>query len=232
MKTGKVGGHTRLISIEGSDGAGKETQAKLLTKQLTKDGYSVATVSFPRYNQTFGGTLLNEVIKSERAKGYGFSKVDPRLASYLYAMDRKESLLYLRTLIANHDVLIFDRYVESNLLHQGGKYATYEEKIDFAEWLFALEYEELKLPKPTDIVFLSLPWEISKHRSQERAQKSGGHLDAVECDVKYFKEGVHSGIFYANTFGWKIIDCAPKKQELSQEDVHERIYAALGFCTS
>lgn len=223
---------TWLISIEGSDGAGKETQTKLLTNHLSKDGYTVATVSFPQYNKTFGGSLLYEVIKSERSKGYNFSKVDPKFASLLYAMDRKESSLYLHTLMADNDIVILDRYVESNLLHQGGKYANDDEKVEFAEWLFHLEYEELKLPKPSDIVYLSLPWEFSQRRAQERAKKSHDTLDAVESDTKYVKDGMLSGIFYAKYYGWKIIDCAPNQIEMSQESVHKKIYTSLGFLCS
>ncbi len=150
-----------LIAIEGSDGAGKATQTNLLYSYFKKQTFQgkklkVARVSFPRYNQTLGGTLLYEVLKSERADSYGFSKIDPRVASKLYAMDREESLPYLESLIARNDIVIFDRYVKSNLLHQGGKFSTNKDRLEFAEWLFRFEYGNIGLPQPDTIMYLAL----------------------------------------------------------------------------
>ena len=123
----------RTIAFEGSDGAGKATQTDRLFNFLEQQGKKVARVSFPRYTETLGGKLLFEVMKGERSDNYGFSKSDSKVASLLYAMDRLESKDYLNDLIRSSDVLIFDRYVESNLLHQGGKFKTDEERIKFGK---------------------------------------------------------------------------------------------------
>jgi thymidylate kinase len=144
----------RLIAIEGSDGTGKETQTNLLFNLLESQGKKVARVSFPRYNQTLGDSLLYEVLKSDRALKYDFSKVASKIASKLYTMDREESLPYLQDLIAKNDIVIFERYVESNLLHQSGKFKTSVERIDFANWLFQLEYGDVGLPRPHEVVSL------------------------------------------------------------------------------
>jgi dTMP kinase len=226
----------RTIAIEGSDGAGKETQTDLLVKFLEGKGQKVARVSFPRYNQTLGGTLLWEVLKGERSNKYGFSKVDPKVASKLYTMDREESLPYLRDLIEKNDVVIFDRYVESNLLHQGGKFKTRKDRLAFAEWLYKLEYEDIGLPHPNEIVYLALPFWLSRKRAELRAQKTGGKLDAVERDIKYVKAGHEAGIFYAKHFGWHVVECfqpgvkkVREAHELSAEEVSKQIVALLGY---
>ncbi len=219
----------KLIAIEGSDGAGKETQTGLLFKHLEGQGKKVARVSFPRYNQTLGGSLLFEVLKSERALKYGFSKVDPRVASKLYAMDREESLPHLRELITQNDVVIFDRYVQSNLLHQGGKFKTDEERVAFAEWLYRLEYEDIGLPPPDEVVYLSLPFWLSRKRAELRAQSGGSKLDAVEQDIDYVKAGHEAGIFYAKHFGWMVIDGIENGQEVSSAEIHRKIYLWLGY---
>ena len=39
----------KLIVIEGLDGSGKATQAKLLSEKLYSTGYTVTQVSFPDY---------------------------------------------------------------------------------------------------------------------------------------------------------------------------------------
>lgn len=219
----------RLVVIEGSDGAGKETQTNLLFKYFESQGKKVARVSFPRYNQTLGGTLLYEVLKSERAPKYGFSKVDPRIASKLYTMDREESLPYLHALLENNEIVISDRYVESNLLHQGGKFVDDADKVSFANWLYATEYDEVKLPKPDEIVYLSLPFWLSRKRAELRAQNGGPKLDAVESDIEYVKQGHEAGIFYANHFKWMVIEGVENGQEVSAKEIHRKIHLWLGY---
>lgn len=219
----------QLIAIEGSDGTGKETQTKLLFNLLENQGKKVARVSFPRYNETLGGTLLFEVMKSERADRYGFSKIDPKIASKLYAMDREESLPYLQNLIQNHDVVLFDRYVESNLLHQGGKYKTSTERIEFAEWLFKFEYLDIGLPRPDKIIYLALPFSFSRNRAEYRSKNGGSKLDAVEKDMDYVKSGHEAGIFYAEYFGWTIIEGLEGGRELTPEEIHEKIALVVEY---
>ncbi len=220
----------RLIAIEGSDGAGKETQTDLLFKLLEGQGKKVARISFPRYNQTIGGSLLFEVLKSERADKYCFSKADPKVASKLYAMDREESLPFLRELQERNDVVIFDRYVESNLLHQGGKFKTDEDRLEFANWLFSFEYEGgIGLPRPDEVVYLSLPFWLSRKRAELRAQKGGAKLDAVEKDMDYVKNGHEAGQFYAKEFNWLTIEGLNDGVELPPEEIHRQIYLYLGY---
>lgn len=219
----------RLIVIEGSDGAGKETQTKLLFDRLTRLGKKVGKVSFPRYTETCGGKLLFEVLKSERKGNYGFAKVAPQVASKLYTMDREESLPYLLELLENHDVVISDRYVESNLLHQGGKFPVDKDKVDFANWLFDLEYGSVKLPKPDEIVYLALPFWLSRKRAVLRAQSGGPQLDAVESDKEYVKQGHKAGLFYAKHFKWHVVNGLQERKELTREEIHAQIAALLGY---
>lgn len=197
----------KLVAIEGSDGAGKATQTDMLAKYLQRHGIKVGRVSFPRYNETSGGTLLFEFLKSASASQYDFVNANPKLASRIYAQDRFESLGYLQELIAQNDVVIFDRYVESNLLHQGGKLKSDTEILNFANWLYNLEYNELGLPKPDVTIYLDIPPEVSYARALKRAAEKGESLDAVESNKEYVANGTKAGRLYADFFGWQIIQC-------------------------
>jgi dTMP kinase len=215
------------FAVEGSDGAGKETQSRLLKEGLQAQGFKVASVSFPRYKQTAGGWVLWEALKGEDSAKYAFAKLDPYAASLPYTMDRRESKDFLEQLIADHDVVIFDRYVESNLLHQGGKIRTTEEREQYGKWLYDLEYGIMALPKPDFVLYLMIPFWLSRARAERRAKETGGKLDAVESDIDYVRMGHEGGIFYAEHFGWEVVECLDDKRELSREEVHEKALAQI-----
>lgn len=217
------------IAFEGSDGAGKATQTDLLVEFLQSKGLKIARVSFPRYNQTLGGTLLHEVMKGPRADSYRFSKEDPYVGSLLYTMDRIASRKYLEELIATHDYVLFDRYVESNLLHQGGKLKTNEERLEFGRWLFELEYGMLKLPTPQKVVYLTIPFWLSRARAKKREASGGEKVDAVEKDIKYVKAGHEGGLFYAKLYGWITVEGVEEGRELSALEIHDCVKKQLGF---
>lgn len=220
----------KKVAIEGSDGAGKATQTDKLVKFLRRNGFKVATLSFPRYTDTPAGRMLFEVMKSERAPHYDWAHANPKLASLVYAQDRAESKEYILDLIEKNDVLIFDRYVESNLLHQGGKFANEPERMAFASWLYDLEYNHFGLPKPDVTIYLDLPPEVSRARALRRAQETGGSLDAVESDMQYVINGTAAGRSYAEMFGWAVVKCVEQSQtfglpdeELTPEEIHMKI---------
>lgn len=219
------------VAIEGSDGAGKATQTGMLVEYLQRCGFRVGRVSFPRYNATSTGRMLFDLLKSPRSREYDFVHANPKLASRIYAHDRLESLGYLEGLIEGNDFVIFDRYVESNLLHQGGKLRTDSERESFAKWLFDLEYGELELPQPRMTIYLDLPYTISIERARKRAEEKGENLDAVESNVEYIKNSWRTGKLYAAMFGWNVVRCViPNKDdplvadyELAPDEVHIKI---------
>jgi dTMP kinase len=217
-----------LIAVEGSDGAGKETQSSMLREWFLEKGKTVTSISFPRYKQTAGGWALFEALKGENKDAYAFSKLDPYAASLFYAADRRESLPFLVEQINKHDVVIFDRYVESNLLHQGGKFPTDTLREEYGRWLFNLEYGMLKLPSPQETIYLELPFEVSLERARKRAAVNGGQLDAVERDPEYVRKGHEGGIFYAHKFNWLTIPCVRKDgYELTRVEVHQLVVESL-----
>ncbi len=210
------------FAIEGSDGAGKETQSRLLKEGFEAQGFKVASVSFPRYKQTTGGWVLYEALKGQESEKYAFSKLDPYAASLPYTMDRRESKGYLEQLISDHDVVIFDRYVESNLLHQGGKIKDQDGREAYGRWLYDLEYGTMGLPKPDFVLYLMIPFWLSRARAERRAKEGGSKLDAVESDIDYVRMGHEGGIFYANHFSWEVVECLEYKSELTREEVYQK----------
>ena len=96
--------------------------------------------------------------------------LDAYQASVLFSVDRLCSYQKeLKDFYENGGVIIFDRYVESNMLHQAGKLKSQEEIDKYCDWLDSLEFAILKLPRPNQVIFLDFPIPVSMRVEQERA---------------------------------------------------------------
>src|SRR3990167_6923068 len=138
----------KLIVIDGTDGSGKSTQIDLLIKRLKKDGLKVKTIHFPDYNNFFGGFIGHCLTEQY----YNFINVHPKIISALYAADRWESSEQIKKWLKEGYVVVLDRYVSANQIHQGGKIKSVAKRIAFLKWLDEMEYKVFKIPKP-DLTF-------------------------------------------------------------------------------
>lgn len=74
----------KFIVIEGVDGSGKETQAKLLVKHLENIGTPVMYLDFPQYDG-FYGQIIAKYLRGEFGQ---IAQISPYLVSIVYALDR------------------------------------------------------------------------------------------------------------------------------------------------
>ena len=174
----------KIIVIEGTDCSGKETQSKLLKSYLEQNGIKVATFSYPQYNtptgKIIGGPLLG---KPSICPSWfnNYVEVDSKVASLYFAADRRASLPVLKELINNNEIVIIDRYIYSNMGHQGSKIEDKEERLKMYKFLETLEFDLLELPRPDLVIFLYLPYsygeELKKNRLEtlDEAEKSQTH---------------------------------------------------------
>jgi thymidylate kinase len=77
---------SKLIVIDGPDGSGKTEQTTRLIKRLEDVGYSVKTVSFPRY----GATAAADVEKYLNGLLGPKESIEPRKVAGFYAFDRAD----------------------------------------------------------------------------------------------------------------------------------------------
>ena len=100
-----------FVSLEGGDGAGKSTQARLLRDWLVAAGREVVLTREP------GGTPLGQVLRDAVLHG---DHVDARTEALLYATDRAHHVASLvRPALARGAVVITDRYLDSSVAYQG-----------------------------------------------------------------------------------------------------------------
>ena len=215
-----------IIVIEGTDGSGKQTQTEKLYNRLINDGYNVARQSFPNYSSPssepvkmyLGGELCENP-----------SDLNAYQTSSLYAVDRL--CTYQKTLKNFYEsggLIIFDRYVESNMLHQAGKIKDKVARDNFLAWLDNFEFEVLKLPRANQVVFLDVPPQVSIRLANARADlKVGKSKDIHEQDPQHLIDAYNAGQYVANKYGWTKINCIRDNNLKSIDEISDEIYAAI-----
>lgn len=103
-----------FIALEGIDGSGKSTQAKLLTARLQQAGHKVHATYEPTNGHV--GRLLRSILKGEQ-------KADNRVIAGLFLADRLDHLLNeqdgIVKLINDGYTVITDRYYFSSYAYHG-----------------------------------------------------------------------------------------------------------------
>ena len=213
----------KLIVIEGTDCSGKETQAKLLIEKIRNLGKRTERFSFPNYNsptgKIIGGPYLGKEYISNGWFPEGSTNVDPKVSSLYYAADRKYNIDKITYLLDNGVNVILDRYIHSNMAHQGCKYKTKEERMKMYKWLEELEFNLLELPKPDIKVFLHMPSEVSDVLKQTREEK----LDQNERYKDYLIEAEKSYLEIAELYNFKTIECADGNEPRDIVDINKDI---------
>ena len=211
----------KLIVLEGGDAAGKATQTALLVAYLQKEGYKVGTMDFPRYTQNTFGKLIKESLLGLHGD---FMQKDPRIASVLYAADRFEAKAEILALCECNEIVVFDRYVTSNMLHQGAKIEDETERHEFLLWLEHVEYDIFGLPKPDLTLALFVSPTQSRALLQQMVIDGKKNPDIAEQDTVH-QERVASCLLWLSTVkdSWSTIQCSNEEMLRTREDIHNEI---------
>ena len=217
----------KLIAIEGTDCSGKETQTNLLIKKLRKEGYQVQNFSFPNYNsptgKIIGGPYLGKEYLENSYFEEGAVNVDPKVASLYYAADRKYNIDKIIFLLKNGYNVILDRYIYSNMAHQGGKIKDKKERFAMYNFLEKLEFELMGLPKPDITIFLHMPNEAAKQLKAHRKEEPDGH----EKNERHLKMAEESYLELAERYDFEIIECANNNHPKSIESISTQVYSKI-----
>lgn len=101
-----------FIALEGGEGAGKSTQARLLGGWLEAEGYDAVLTREPG-GTALGGNLRGLLLDND-------SIVSPRTEALVYAADRAEHVdALIRPALDRGAIVVTDRYVDSTLAYQG-----------------------------------------------------------------------------------------------------------------
>ena len=206
----------KLITIEGTDCSGKQTQTDELVKNLKNMGLKAISFSFPNYASPTG-EIIGEYYLGKNNKSLfkeGIENVNPKISSLYYAADRAYNINIIKKYLENDYIVILNRYVESNMAFQGGKIKDIKKRHMLYEWLDNLEFVLLDLPRPDMVLFLYLPYEqvcILKKSKGKAVNENLLHM----AEIAYFE--------LSNIYDYQKINCLKDDELRSIEDISKEI---------
>jgi dTMP kinase len=217
----------KLIDIEGVDGAGKGTQARRLHERLSAEGYRSRLLGFPRYDATLFGRMAGEFLNGRYG---GLDDVHPLFAALLFAGDRLESREWLLGAMNEADVVVCDRYVASNIAHQGAKLHGLAERAELVERIERIEHDIHALPRPARTLLLDLPVPVARELVRRKAPRDYTEkvADLQESNEPYLESVRAMYLELASTQpGWTVISCAAGEAVRSIESIGDDIRNAI-----
>jgi dTMP kinase len=216
----------KFIVLEGIDGSGKRTQLDLLARAFTARGMAFSQISFPNYSGFFG-KLVARFLNGEFGS---LEAVDPHFSALLYAGDRLESRAAIEAALASGQTVLADRYVGSNLAHQGARVPS-EKREEFLAWLRELEYGVYALPAEDLVIYLRVPVAEAHRLVAEKGARgyTNQKHDLQEADLAHLEAASQVYDELARQRNWARIECfdAAARALRSPEAIHKEILATI-----
>ncbi len=170
-----------LINLEGLDGAGKTTQARLLAEHFRAAGFPAHVIHFPAYDTPTGRRIEAYLRRASSLSGHEVQE--------LFAANRREMAPEILRRCDAGEVVILDRYYPSAWAYGIARGFT-------EEWLAALD---AGLPIPDVVLVLDVPVEVVVERMAERRP------DRYERDTLLLRAVRRAYLDLAARHGWHVI---------------------------
>lgn len=197
----------RLIVIDGIDGAGSETQSRLLAKLLDERGMPSILLDYPDYQNPIGN-FINSYL-------HGSGHIPPEVKAILYSADFLKDKGVIEGALAGGKTVVCCRYFTSTLAYQSADGFETSKLLKLAE--------TTGMPIPDIAIYLR----IRPAMSAKRKKREKGTLDRNESDLQLlakvaakYDELSERGVFCR----WVAID-----GERSVEKVFADVRKALGM---
>ncbi|PYD01773.1 dTMP kinase [Microbacterium esteraromaticum] len=163
------------ITLEGGDGSGKTTQARLLAEWLQQRGRTVLRTREPGGSEV--GTLIRDIVLHHRGD------IAPRAEALLYAADRAHHVAtVVRPALERGEVVLQDRYLDSSVAYQGaGRVLDAGEVRDLSLWA-----TEGALPDLTVLL------DLDPASARRRLDADDKPFDRLEAEKEEFHARVRS----------------------------------------
>lgn len=189
-----------LISFEGLDQSGKQTQAEWLRDKLTAAGRTVRLASFPDYD-THIGQEIGRALRGERDYGADVMQL-------LYVANRYEWKAEIERERAAGTIIVCDRYLASSVAYGEAQ------GLD-PQWLLDMQRH---LPQPDLTFLLDIPPDVS-------ARRKTADRDKYERDLALLGR-VRQSYIRQSAQGWVRLD-ADRDREAVAADVWAAVSARI-----
>lgn len=217
----------KLLVIEGTDCSGKETQAKKAVEYFKNKGINIYEYSFPNYESTtgkiVGGPYLGKSYICEGWFSEGAVNVDPLVASAYYAADRRYNIPEINKHLENGDIVLLDRYVESNMAHQGGKIKDPKKRQEIYQKLDTLEFEIMELPRPDAVIFLYMPFEYAAILKKNREESADQH----ESNREHLEQAEKAYLELTEKYNYIKVDCVKNDVIRTIDDISSEVVSRI-----
>ncbi len=218
----------KLIVIDGGNGSGKTTQAKMLIDYFKKVKIPCHYYDFPQYYTSFHGETVAKFLRGDFGE---IDKVSPYLSSLAFALDRVSVKKEMDDFLLKGGYIVSNRYVTSSMAHQGAKFTNETEKKEFLKWIYDLEYKVHKMPKEDLVIYLYVPWKIGIELSDKKINDQKylqGKKDIEEKNLKNRIESEKMYLEFSNKYRhWVKIDCLENNRLLSPQIINQKIIKIL-----
>jgi len=192
-----------FLSIEGPDGSGKTTQARLLADHLRQAGHDVLLAREP--GGTPIGDQIRQVLFSLDNKG-----MSPESEFLLFSASRAQLVRQvLRPHLQQGGLVVCDRFADSSLAYQGYGHGL---ELEMVQAVTRLATGGLR---PNLTVLLDLPAEDGLAR-----RKQGGRWNRLDDYDLEFHQRVRQaflGLAAADPARWVTVDGRPAVEEVQRE---------------
>lgn len=164
-----------FITLEGGEGCGKTTHARILARHLEKKGYKVVLTREP--GATPLGKLIRKILLSSR------SELVPLAELFLFASDRAQHVeKVILPALRRGFAVVSDRFIDSTFAYQIGGRGLPEDVVRY------LNFVSSGALSP-DITFLL---DISPPKGMRRAAERSGTRDRFEKEKMKFHDRVRA----------------------------------------
>ena len=193
-----------FISLEGPEGGGKTTQARLLATELRGMGYMVLLTREP------GGTAIGDRIRAVLLDQES-AEMDPRAEILLYSASRAQHVCErIRPALASGQIVISDRYADSTLAYQG-----YGRGLDL-DTLRAITLFATDGLQPD----LTLCLDIAPVKGLERRRQGRGEWNRLDAETLAFHQRTRQGyleLAQCEPERWVVIDAGRPAEAVHAE---------------
>ena len=172
----------KFITLEGPEGSGKSTHARLLVAQLQAGGHAVITTREP------GGTSVGEAVRQLLQHDAGGEGMAAKAELFLFMASRAQLVRQIIVpALADGVCVVCDRFADSTTAYQG-----YARGCD-VEKILALNDLATGGLAPDLTILLDVDVKAGFERLRHRNLRHGVEKDRIEREALCFHERVRSG---------------------------------------